>query len=429
MAISKRNISHLPSSLGLYFFKENDQLLYIGKSVNIKSRVLSHLRSAKIDRKEKLIINRANKVDYLLCDSEFKALLAEAKLINQSRPKYNVIWKDDKSNLYIKISINEDLPKIYPARLENDMQSLHFGPFPSINTVEFILREIRKVFPYCSQKKISKRPCFYSKINRCNPCPNLINKITNKKVKQNLKKIYKKNIRQIIKILSGKFELVLKNLRVKLKAYSARQQYEQALVIRNNIIYLERFLYQQLKINDQININISEKRLLSLKQLLKNYFPDIDSLARIECYDVSNLSGQEATGSMVTFINGLTAKSYYRRFKIINESQSDLNMIEEIIKRRLKYIRWGMANLIIVDGGRLQITAVKNILKKNQINIPVIGLEKNPDRIVIGINQFPVIKVDFNNLGYNFVRHIRDESHRFARKYHLYLRSKRIFLI
>ena len=132
---------------------------------------------------------------------------------------------------------------------------------------------------------------------------------------------------------------------------------------------------------------------------------------------------------MVTFINGLTAKSYYRRFKIINESQSDLNMIEEIIKRRLKYIRWGMANLIIVDGGRLQITAVKNILKKNQINIPVIGLEKNPDRIVIGINQFPVIKVDFNNLGYNFVRHIRDESHRFARKYHLYLRSKRIFLI
>lgn len=168
-----------------------------------------------------------------------------------------------------------------------------------------------------------------------------------------------------------------------------------------------------------------------LQQFLKNYFPNLKNLARIECYDVSNLNFKEATASMVVMQNGIINKNEYRRFKIKNlKSTSDFEMLGETIKRRFSN-KWPSPNLLIVDGGRPQVKIIKKTLSELNINIPIIGIAKHPDRLILGDNFFTKIylKGNDNNLSsLRLIQLIRDESHRFARKYHLFLRSKSLIV-
>src|SRR3989339_366100 len=131
--LSTPGVENLPSTTGIYLFKKNNTILYIGKSVNIKARVLSHIENAKIDTKESLIISQTNKIEYIITDSEFKALILEAQLIQKHLPKYNVIWKDNKSYLYIKITIKDKFPKISLIRKTDIIhdQNYYSGPFSS----------------------------------------------------------------------------------------------------------------------------------------------------------------------------------------------------------------------------------------------------------------------------------------------------------
>jgi len=426
--LDRKSIRTVPSTIGIYIFRNNKKILYIGKSVNLRARLLSHLENSKVDAKEKRIIDSSAKVEYQVTDSEFKALLLEAELIQKYRPKYNVIWKDDKSNLYIKITVKDVYPKIFTSRKENDGSSLYFGPFPSIKVAESILRTIRKVFPYCTQKKISNRACFYSKINLCSPCPNNIEKITDLNLKLKLEGQYKKNIRQIIKILSGKFELVLNSLKKQLESLKNQHNYEEAITLRDKIITFERFLSQQLIFNSEPSINRSKEKINSLQVFLEKFFPDIKQIKRIECYDMSNLSMKEATASMVVFYDGIPAVDQYRKFKIRNlKLTSDIEMMKEIISRRFKN-SWSYPDLIIVDGGRPQVLAIIKLLGSSSIRIPLIGIAKNPDRIIIGNANLPTIVFKYNDLGFNLIQQIRDESHRFAKKYHLFLRNKKLLI-
>ncbi len=423
-----RNVGLVPSTVGIYVFKRNKKILYIGKSVNLKARILSHFENSKLDVKEKQIISLSDRIEYQTTDSEFKALLLEAELIQKYQPKYNAILKDDKSNLYIKITTKDKYPKILTCRRENDKKSLYFGPFPSVKVTENILRTIRRTIPFCSQKKISHIPCFYSKIGLCNPCPNYIENIEGHEKKIKLKKEYRKNISQIVKILSGKFELVLKSLKKKLIFLRKKFKYEEAIIIRDKIITFERFLSQQLPFNSQASINKSADKIKSLYNILSVFFPTPVKLRRIECYDVSNLSMKEATASMVVFYDGAPTIDQYRKFKIKNLKQkSDIGMLTEIILRRFNN-SWSYPDLIIVDGGRPQVSVLLKLLNSLSIKIPLLGIAKNPDRMVIGIENLPSVAFKYDDPGFNLLGQIRDESHRFARKYHLFLRAKKILL-
>lgn len=202
--ITKQQIDNLPSETGVYLFKKRNEILYIGKSVNIKARVRSHIENAKLDRKESLIIENSDFVDSITTENEFSALILESTLIKKNHPKYNVIWKDGKNYLYIQVTKKDDYPKILLSRKPDlDKNSLFFGPFSSSRVVETLLKDIRRIIPFCIEKHLSKSPCFYKKINLCQPCPNDINQVKDEAEKKNLKKIYRKNIRKIIKILNG----------------------------------------------------------------------------------------------------------------------------------------------------------------------------------------------------------------------------------
>ena len=416
--ITKSQIDNLPSTIGIYFFKNDKVVNYIGKSVNIKARVSSHLENAKLDNKEKLIIKNSNIVEAVATESEFKALILEAKLIRELQPKYNSIWKDDKSPLYIKITVKEELPKIMITRKPSD-RSLCFGPFSSVRMVEKIINDIRRIIPFCTQKKLSKKACFYSKIGLCNPCPNEIKNIEQKKQ-------YKKNIRQVISILNGNIKIIVRDLSQQLNVLIKDNQYEQAIVIRNKMFRFNRLL--SLKDDSDFSFKDNEKKIREMFLFLKKYFPQLKKLERIETYDISNLGLKQAVGSMVVMNNGQIDKKEYRKFKIKQLGlSSDFDRLKEVMSRRLQQ-KWPLPDLMIIDGGKPQIKAILKILDSNKVSIPLLGIAKNPDRVIAGIEGYPSLFLKNDSDVLNIIRLLRDESHRFAHKYHLFLRNKDFLL-
>lgn len=423
--INKASLRILPSSNGVYLFKHDANYIYIGKSNNIKARILSHFENAKIIPKERAIFDNSNTLEYIVVDSEFNALILEASLIQKHHPKYNVIWKDGRSYLYIKITIKDEYPKLFSVRKEDDQKSLYYGPFGSSKDVNILLRSIRNIFPFCTQKKVTAKACFYSKIGLCNPCPNTINAHKDPVLKSQQKAQYRNNIKSIIKILNGNTDLILKTRYQDLKLLSQTQQYEQAIKVRNSISSLE-FLIHNRRFAREINQVQYVNPIAALYLLLRQYFSRLTKPSRIECYDISNLSQKQSTASMVVAINGVMDKSQYRKFKIKRvDSRSDFDMLKEVIDRRLKH-SWPLPNLIVLDGGRPQVKMIKDHLISLQKDIPIIGIAKNPDRLVMGDNALSTFRPAIHNDGFNFIRQMRDESHRFAKKYHLYLRERKI---
>lgn len=424
--ITRKEIGRLPNTIGIYIFKKDEAINYIGKSVNIKARVSSHLENSKLDNKERLIINNSDTIKVITTESEFKALILEAKLIREFQPKYNSIWKDDKSPLYIKLTMKEKYPKVFLTRKpssaeategkKTDKQNLYFGPFSSTRTAVTIISDIRKIIPFCTQKKVTSRACFYSKIGLCNPCPNEIQS-------QDMQKQYRKNINQVASILKGNITNIVKSFYQQLKIFTKNKQYEKAIIIRNKILRFNKLL--QLKVDgEEFLINKNNNSLTIMLIELKKYFPLLNKLERIETYDISNLALKQAVGSMVVMKNSQIDKNEYRRFKIKKIGlRSDIGRLGEVIERRLKQ-SWPTPDLIIIDGGRLQLKTVRTIFEKNRTNIPLLGIVKNPDRVIIGIDGYPNMFLKNNSPILNVVRLLRDESHRFARKYHLFLRSK-----
>ncbi len=427
ISLSKEEIKKIPAAIGVYLFTYKHKIIYIGKSINIRARLLSHLENAKIDRKEKAMFKASDSLEYKVTDSEFKALLLESKLIQTHHPYYNVRWKDDKSYLYIKISTGEAYPKIFLVRREREKKATYFGPFPSVQSTQAILRQIRKIFPFCMQKRIS-RPCFYSKIGLCYPCPSYIESLQDIERKNELKKQYRYNIRQIIKTLNGKIDVVEKQLIVELHEVTKQKKYEEAIHLRNQLIRFQTLISQRLfDIHDLSSYDRSGEALKDLLNILYHYMPQIKSLSRIECYDISNLSQKEATGSMVVLTDGQVNKNEYRKFKIKNPKIfSDFEMLEEVLQRRFKN-KWKEPDLIVIDGGKPQVRTILKTLNELEKTYPVIGIAKHPDRLIIGIDHLPTVRPRFERTGFQLVRLIRDESHRFAKKYHRFLRERKLF--
>lgn len=413
MEISKKEFLKLPEVPGVYTFWKDNTSIYIGKSINLKSRLNSYL-DLNLSSKTAQMISEADKVTYIEVTSDLESLLLEADQVHKFRPKYNILLKDDKHALYIVIT-KDEFPRVITSRKFGD-----YGPFPNSTNVKTILRLIRKVFPF-SDHKLSKKPCLYSHLGLCNPCPNTgLNK-----------DIYLKNIRNIKLVLSRKFNVVRKSLEIEMNNLSKDQKYEEAAVIRERIKTLDYITQKRIDTNEFLqNPNLAEDRrreeLEELTRLLQTHssFLIPNSLSRIECFDIAHLSGVSATASMVVLTNGEKDNSEYKHFKVKQKNgQSDYDSMREIAKRRANHlIDWGRPDLIIVDGGLGQVKIFYEIFLK--LDIAVVGIAKHPDRLV-----FPDgTKVRLKGPTLQLVSRIRDEAHRFARRYHHLLLSKKLLI-
>ncbi|HEX6977474.1 MAG TPA: GIY-YIG nuclease family protein [Patescibacteria group bacterium] len=418
----KVDLRGLPETPGVYLFKDaTNRVIYIGKAKNLKSRVTSYF-GTNLATKTLAMVTDARDLSFIKVNTEFEALLLEAKLVREKQPKYNIQLKDDKSHLYIAITADK-YPRVIALR-KTDMGEFKlktvFGPFIEGQSVRKVLRWLRKIIPYSSHFP-NKRVCIYKQLGLCDPCPAEIENEQDPKKKEYLKRKYQANIRKIKKLLSGGLTSVKNDLIKEMKDYSKKEMYEEAQKTASQIRALEYITTPQstpdLYLKDpNLLEDIRENERLGLQKLLSNYF-DIANLNRIECFDIAHLAGTNPTASMVTFVNGEADKSYYRHFKVyLKKKGSDVDSMRSILERRIKHFEdWGKPDLIIVDGGKPQVTIAYEALKDYQI--PIIGLAKRFETIVIKKNE-KFIEVRPKGPALNLLQRIRDEAHRFARRLH-----------
>jgi len=419
----------LPHSPGVYMFVNNNkEVIYVGKAIDLKNRVSSYFNPSLLSPKTKQMVANHSSIKYIRTTSEFDALLLEAKLIKSFKPKYNVIWRDDKHPLYIKIT-GGTYPKVTTSRKEDDKASVYFGPFPSSRIVKETLRFLREIVPYCIERTVRQKPCFYAHIGLCHPCPNEIEQQPTS-IKKQLQKEYRSHIRRLVRILQGKSSAVISELMKDMQIASDKEDYRTAQHIkdaREKLTYLtekRRSIHEYLK-----NPNLySDVRIEECERIAQ--IAGAAGASRIEGYDISNTMGTNATGSMVVFQDGDPDTSSYRRFKIrTKNAPDDYAMMREMIRRRLRHEEWPRPDIMLIDGGIGHVSTVLDVLEQERITIPTIGLAKQLEEIIVpttsgGERTFQKVRLPMGSPALRIVQRIRDEAHRFAKTYHIKLRAK-----
>lgn len=416
----------MPSNPGVYLFlSQSNEVLYVGKAKSLKNRVSSYFTNLdRLAPKTKILVSKIKKIKTITVASEIEALLLEANYIKKYKPKYNTRLTDGKAYPLIRITIKDKYAKVLTARRSDDKKSLYFGPFPNTGALRLMLKTIRKIFPFQSVFNHPKRPCLYYHLGLC-PCPEVFAN----------KEGYRTNINHLIDFLSGKTKKVVKDLKIERDRLIKLEEFEKASFVQKKIDAIffvtspayERFNY---KLSLDLEEDLRNKELSALKLCLTSHGIKTTKLKRIECYDISNISGKHATGSMVVFINGEKDPSQYRKFKIrsVDKVPDDFAMLKEVLQRRIKHTEWPYPDLIIVDGGKGQVSAAMKVIKtmkqlhNTTIAIPIIGLAKREEIIIT--SNFEKIILPRSSDALKLVMRTRDEAHRFAIQYHRKLRSK-----
>jgi len=427
--VKKGEINNLPKKTGVYCFR-NKTFLYIGKARNIQKRVKNHFQTSTF--RENIFLEKTKKIGFIETKSEIEALILEANLIKEYQPKYNILWRDNKNYFYVGFT-KEDYPRIFithQPKLQTTsykLQAKFVGPFVDGKALKKTLKILRKIFPYRTCKKIFKKACLWYQLNRClAPC--LLKSKSTKEIPaftKNFKKECQKNADAVFKILKGKQNQILKELKTDMKKAAKSQEFEKAAKIRDKVFALERILAHTkiFEISEkEIKYSKVERKLRELLKIKKK-------INRIEAYDISAILGKEAAGSMVTFIKGKPNKNFYRKFKIkLTGRPNDVLMLKETLSRRFKHKEWDLPDLILIDGGKPQLSVAIN--SKSQVpnlkNIKVIALAKKKNELFIENRKKPISLKKLPREIFNLILQLRDEAHRFAISYHKKLRKKKL---
>ena len=539
----QEHLKQLPAEPGVYLMKDKfDNIIYVGKAKILKNRVRQYFQSSKNhSSKVKSMVKNIDKFEYIITDSELEALILECNLIKKYKPKYNVLLRDDKTYPYIKVTTNEDFPRVLKVRKVIKDKAKYFGPYTNTTAVNDTLDIIKNIYPIrtCNIDieraiKTNMRPCLNLHIKRCvGPCTGNVTK-----------EEYNKMIEEIILFLSGKEEKLIDILKEKMNKCAMDFNFEEAAIYRDKIKSLEDMMEKQkidtstsdlnqdviamarahdeacvqvffvrngkivgrehfilegvmdstresilgsfvkqfymeqeyvpkeIIIEDEIEdsfilsewlsskkgqkvtIRVPQKgekksliemvrknaieylekfsdmnkrkyeksigALEELKQIL-----NLDNIPkRIESFDISNIQGVDSIGSMVVFTNGKKDKKEYRRYKIKTViGPNDYDSMAEIVERRLKY--GDFPDLMLLDGGKGQVSAVKKVLNKYNVEIPLWGMYKDDKHRTKGlISQGKEIELDRTSNLYRFVASIQEEVHNYAISYHRSLRNK-----
>lgn len=421
--VLKERLRDIPTSAGVYIFKdENGGVLYIGKANNLRQRLRYYL-GRFLSSKTQTFVSKIKDVSYIMTSSSAQAQLLEAALIKRHLPVYNISLRDDKSFPLIRIT-DESFPVVSICRRKKRSEkdtSIYFGPYTSAKLLREALKTIREIFGFRSCLRMPRKPCLYYRLRLC-PAP-CIGKINSGQ--------YREIIENIQMFLESRYEELLSVLSYKMKQASQEQRFEKAARIRNQIHALSTIGQSK----------ISSSCLNELEGL--SYLLRLEKLPlRIEAFDISNIFGKEACGSMVSFYKGVADKNNYRRFRIkAGEDIDDYKMLREVIQRRYSRLieeNLPLPDLIIIDGGRSHLLVADKEIKKLGIGIPIVGIAK-PNKVTKGNilktrgresiyikDKVGPIRLDSDTPALNLIRRIRNEAHRFALAYHHILRRKKI---
>lgn len=552
LELQRKSLPHEP---GVYFFtnKEN-KIIYVGKALNLKKRVSQYfLKSTYSDpfyeEKIKELVKNITSIQYIVTENEKEAYILENIQIKKNLPRYNVFMRDSKTYPWVAIFYSEKFPRIRIIRgpEKYSKKNTFIGPYTDKKEITRILRDLRKIFPYCSckkERKKSKRPCLYYQLKLCpGPCIDALSQ-----------KEYRENIKKIGLFLRGETHELKRQIKKKMDDAAENQDFENAAYWRDKLQAIDNSTTQQNVLLDNgenkdiigyfsdvnqkffsmVIIHIREGKIANkspiiynfkdkvirsdrvFPSILEQYYQNIKSnlpdllvipqiyenidvftdilkdhnpnihirtpfknefgLVRIanknarviveqeiemeeikkrehnqiekalegakdilhmekkpriiEGFDISNIEGTDATGSMVFFLEGKPYNRNYRYYKIKSKkTPDDVAMMKEVIYRRYSMLlerNWELPDLILVDGGKGQLNAGVAVLRNLGLDgIPIVGLAKRFEEIYLPDEKEPLILPKNSPLLKLFQR-VRDEAHRFAVKLHKKQREKRI---
>lgn len=406
----------IPITPGVYFFKDaKGEVLYVGKATNLRNRLSSYFQSGNglMPLKQRLV-REAAKVTWEQVDSEIEALLKEAHEIKKLHPPYNVLLRDDKTFISVKVT-DEEFPRILPTR-KIEAGGTYYGPFTDARAVRETLRILRKLFPYrTSCKPNSGRLCLDAHLGLCpGVCGGRISKAD-----------YKDTIRRIKLFFEGKKQRIISGLKKDLREAKRAKDEARALRLAAQIQYLEKVITMAhvLSFGEKAEGDVVElAKVLNLSEPPK----------RVEGYDISHVYGTLTTASMVVFTDGQANKPEYKKFKIKTvRGANDFASLQEVFRRRFGNHAstgddpWPVPDLVIVDGGRPQLSAAMEVWRELNLTIPLISLAKRHEEIFTPASPYPIV-LPRTSPGLHLVQRVRDEAHRFAVSYHTLLRRKKL---
>lgn len=424
----------LPRSPGVYFHKDKlGEIIYVGKAAVLRNRVKQYFQNTRdMDVKTRALVAEIDDTDWVETDSEIDALFLEAEMIKRYMPRYNILLRDDKSLIYVRIDMKSDRPHVSFTRNPADDGAEYFGPYYNGFAVKKALRYLRKIFPYYI--KIPRSDLGKEKLDLDAHLGLSPVGMTNDE--------YKSNLRRLISYIKGNRKTLVNDLERDMKTAADKQDFETAARLRNKIRNV-RELQRRIVFGDKEFLDISKDiALRDLTDLL-----NLDKIPkRIEGYDISHMSGTNVVASMVVFKNGVSDRAEYRKFKTRIEHNNDFYNMNETLTRRLseKNLKsWGKPDLILIDGGKGQLdAALQSRDKSGHSEVPFIGLAKQDEQIVIKRGNFKINDMKLVELGgsqevtddfilinlpkssaiIKLLQRIRDESHRFAVSYHTVLK-------
>jgi excinuclease ABC subunit C len=341
------------------------------------------------------------------------------------------LWKDDKSYPYVKITLNEDFPRILIVRKKSRDGAAYFGPYPHVSAVRSLLRALwkRKIFPLrpcdfdfsrvkpLAEKKI--KACLYYHTGECPaPCACRISP-----------EDYRRIAQDAVLFFQGRFGRLKERLQAEMKKASASLDFEKAARLRDNVEALdhmgERVLYEAVqpgKVDERLD---ASRAVSDLQEALSLKIPPLHA----ECFDISHLFGKETVGSMVCFQAGQPHKAHYRRFRIKTvEDIDDFAAIAEVVGRRYRRLRAAgepLPDLVVIDGGKGQLSAAAEALAGLKLSIPLAALAKREEEVFL-LERPEVLRLDRARPALRLLQRMRDEAHRFAVTYHRLLRGKEL---
>lgn len=423
----KEKVRRLPHKPGVYLMKDRiGQTIYVGKAKDLKKRVSTYFQASRkltiAQPKIKAMIDLIHDFETILVKSEAEALLLEGQLIKKYKPRYNTDFTDDKRFLLVRVDPREPLPRFRLTRNRTDSNSRYYGPFAHSGHLRKTLAELRRQFGILLSDALpielddghwrlydDARAEIYEHANEVT-------------VEE-----YQERLEAACEFLEGKAREWLAELKTEMQAAAEDRRYEEAASLRDRIDALERTAKRTRKFernllgtqnHSQVVKRIQEK--LSLQQIPR----------RMECFDISHISGSFCVASMVAFKNGVPDRKSYRRFKIKSfVGNDDFRAMEEVVGRRYRRLHdedKAFPDLIVIDGGAGQVTAALKAFLGQGLEPPeLIGLAKKNETVIFSDGREP-LNLPHHDPALRLLQQIRDEAHHFANSFNAELRSKRL---
>jgi excinuclease ABC subunit C len=425
--------SHIPKKTGVYIMCDAaGEILYIGKALNLAKRVAQYFNPNKEDIKNQSLVPLIRRIDYIVCQSEREALLLERRLINKNQPFFNVMWKDGKTYPYLKISMGEDFPRIFTTRRKLRDGGVYFGPYPKITPIRALLRYLwkQRMFPLrpCRWDFSETKPLAKKKINAClyyhtkecpAPCAGRIAKDDYRAIAERAALFFK-----------GQYADLKTEFEKEMRSASKNLEYERAAQLRDNSQALsqmgERVQVRAVQADDVGGRVAQTQMVTALQKALLLSAPPV----HIECFDISHFQGHQTVASMVCFQGGRAHRDHYRKFKIRDVAGiDDFKSMHEVVYRRYKRLaaeKEPLPDLILIDGGKGQLSAAQSALAELKLKIPMASLAKRIEEVFLpGRPESLLLRLDDPAL--RLLQQLRDEAHRFGVTYHRLLRDKNLF--